>query len=69
MHGQSAGPSYTQQGDEEGKGGRRDGGIKRAEGRKKKTTTFGLICRSGQQKFLWYVFIAWLRWRKHHGVI
>lgn len=36
MHGQSAGPSYTQQGDEEGKEGRRDGGIKRAEGRKKK---------------------------------
>lgn len=36
MHGQSAGPSYTQQGDEEGKGGKRDGGIKRAEGRKKK---------------------------------
>lgn len=33
MHGQSAGPSYTQQGDEEGKGGERDGGIKRAEGR------------------------------------
>lgn len=35
----------------------------------RETKTFGLICRSGQQKFLWYVFIAWLRWRKHHGVI
>lgn len=59
MHGQSAGPFYTQQRDEGGRGGKRE-----------ETKTFGLICRSGQQKLLWYVFfIAWLRWRKHHGVI
>lgn len=48
--------------------GRRDGGVKGGRG-EEKTKTFGLICRSGQEKFLWYVFIAWLRWRKHHGVI
>lgn len=41
---------------------------KRGQGRGE-TKTFGLNCRSGQQKFLWYVFIAWLRWQKHHGVI
>lgn len=26
------------------------------EGKQEETKTFGLICRSGQQKLLWYVF-------------
>lgn len=68
MHGQSAGPSYTQQRDKEGWGKEGCQGVKGGRGREE-TKTFGLICRSGEQKFLWYVFIAWLRWRKHHGVI
>lgn len=68
MHGQSAGPSYTQQRDKQGLG--KEGCQDKGEGQRGgKTKTFGLICRSGQQKFLWYVFIAWLRWQKHHGVI
>lgn len=24
-------------------------------------------CWRKQEKFLWYVFIAWLHWQKHHG--
>lgn len=45
MHGQSAGPFYTQQRHKRGRGGKQE-----------ETKTFGLICRSGQQKLLWYVF-------------
>lgn len=67
MHGQSAGPSYTQQKDKEGWG--KEGWRGKRGQRGGETKTFGLICRTGQQKFLWYVFIACLRWRKHHGVI
>lgn len=30
-----------------------------------------LVCqqksRRKQEKFLWYVFVAWLHWQKHHG--
>lgn len=47
MHGQSAEPSHTQQRDEEGRGGRRDGGVEEGGQGRGETKTFGLICRSG----------------------
>lgn len=75
MHGQSAGPSYTQQRDEEGWGrgwGRRDGVGQRRAGqrrRRNKDLWFNLQKWTTEKFPLVYVFIAWLRWQKHHGVI
>lgn len=33
----------------------------------KREVVGALVCQQKQEKFLWYVFVAWLHWQKHHG--